>query len=195
MVEKHRWDLSFTVGDWVYVHLRPYRQTSLAPSYSKLGKRFYGPFEVIEHIGPVAYKLLLPESSRIHLVFHISLLKLHRGPLPVTPATLPAASTDNHPLPTPLHVLDWKLDHSVSPPVTQVLVQWEGLAPEESTWEHWDELRRIHNLEDKVAFGDGCVHSNARLDDDQKMGNRALASSSNRPRRVIRKPTYLQEYV
>lgn len=52
--DKHRRDLSFAVGDWVYVRLRPYRQTSLAPSYNKLGKRFYRPFEVIECIGSVA---------------------------------------------------------------------------------------------------------------------------------------------
>jgi len=57
--DKHRRDLAFQVGDWVYVRLRPFRQTSVAPSYSKLAKRFYGPFEVVERVGPVAYRLWL----------------------------------------------------------------------------------------------------------------------------------------
>lgn len=115
--DKHRRDLAFQVGDWVYVRLRPFRQTSVAPSYSKLAKRFYGPFEVVERIEPVAYRLSLPASLRIHLVFHVSLLKLHKGSLPSTPMTLPATSTDNHPLVAPLAILDWRLDHAVSPPV------------------------------------------------------------------------------
>ena len=42
--DKHRREVSFVVGDWVYVRLRPYRQTLLASTYTKLAKRFYGPF-------------------------------------------------------------------------------------------------------------------------------------------------------
>ena len=194
------------------MRLRPYRQTSLAPAYHKLAKRFYGPFPVLERIGPVAYKLLLPPSSRIHPTFHVSLLKPHKGPPPATPATLPAASWDNHPLLVPLHILDWKLDPSTSPPSKHVLVQWEGLALEESTWERWDDLRLAHNLEDKVVFGDGGIDSIHRIADiqitenniadsniaDSNIANSNIAdsnSSNDRPRRVIRKPTYLQDYV
>ena len=94
--DKHHHDVSFAVGDWVYVRLRPYRKTSLAPTYTKLTKRFYGPFQVLERIEPVAYKLQLPVSSRIHPVFHISLLKLHQEPLPPSPAELSRANFNNH---------------------------------------------------------------------------------------------------
>ena len=190
--DKHRRDLSFAVSDWVYVRLRPYRPTSLAPAYNKLAKRYYRPFELLERIGPVAYKLLLPASLRIHPVFHVSLLKLHKGPLPLTPASLLVASMDNHPLVAPIHLLDWRLDHSVSPPITQVLVQWEDQAPEDSTWERWDELRVTHNLEDKVAFGAGSVDTNIE-GYHKETGDNAVTSS--RPRRAIVKPTYLQDYV
>lgn len=45
--DSKRRDVSFKVGDWVYVKLRPYRQSSVSgATYHKLSKRFYGPFQV-----------------------------------------------------------------------------------------------------------------------------------------------------
>ena len=44
----------------------------------KLRKRFVGPFYVIRSIGPVAYELELPQTWRIHPVFHTSLLRPFR---------------------------------------------------------------------------------------------------------------------
>jgi len=88
----HRRVVSYKVGEWVYVKLRPYWQLSVSDSqYQKLGKRYYGPFEIVEAIGPVAYRLDLPDSAKIHPVFHCSLLKPHRGPLP-PPQELPPIS-------------------------------------------------------------------------------------------------------
>lgn len=52
----NRRDVSYAVGDWVYVKLRPYRQVSLfGAKYHKLGKRYYGPYKITEAIGPVAF--------------------------------------------------------------------------------------------------------------------------------------------
>ena len=76
----HRRDFEFSVGDLVLLCLQPYRQSTASARHShKLSKRFYGPFPILARIGQVAYRLGLPESSRIHPVFHISVLKPFRG--------------------------------------------------------------------------------------------------------------------
>jgi len=85
--------VSFAIGDFVYLKLYPYRMKSLGIRVNhKLGARFYGPFEVLERIGKVAYKLKLLESAKIHPVFHVSLLKKS-----IDPSMLP------QPLPTELN--------------------------------------------------------------------------------------------
>ena len=46
----------------------------------KLSPRFIGPYEVIEKVGPVAYRLALPsELEKIHNVFHVSMLRRYRS--------------------------------------------------------------------------------------------------------------------
>lgn len=80
-VKQH--DLKLEVGSWVYVKLQPYRQISVSGSiYHKLSKRFYVPFKVLEKVDPVAYRIELPSNSKIHDVFHCSMLKPHEGIVP-----------------------------------------------------------------------------------------------------------------
>ena len=64
----------------MYLKLHPYRMQSLATrTNQKLAAPFYGPFEVLERIGVMAYKSQLPKTSKTHPVFHVSLLKRSVG--------------------------------------------------------------------------------------------------------------------
>lgn len=50
-------DRQFVVGDWAYLKLQPYRKTSVAlHKNSKLYAEYYGPFQVIDKVGAIAYK-------------------------------------------------------------------------------------------------------------------------------------------
>nr|KYP69027.1 hypothetical protein KK1_022677 [Cajanus cajan] len=64
----------------IFVKLQPYRQSTLhSHGHQKLGLRYFGPFLMVERAGLVAYRLLLSPTARIHLVFHVSLLKKCMG--------------------------------------------------------------------------------------------------------------------
>jgi hypothetical protein len=59
-------DRSFQVGDSVYLKLQPYVQTSIAwCSNQKLSYKYFDPYKILQRVGVVAYKLDLPQGSKI----------------------------------------------------------------------------------------------------------------------------------
>ncbi|XP_071714507.1 uncharacterized protein [Rutidosis leptorrhynchoides] len=71
-----RKSLEFQVGDKVMLKVSPWKGVIRFGKRGKLSPRYVGPFEIIERIGPVAYRLKLPqELSGIHDAFHVSNLK------------------------------------------------------------------------------------------------------------------------
>ena len=65
----------FQVGDHVFVRIQPRRSTLQWSGCAKLAPRYFGPFQILAKVGPVAYQLALPSHIRIHNVFHVSVLK------------------------------------------------------------------------------------------------------------------------
>jgi transposase InsO family protein len=71
-----RRELSFEVGDFVYLKVSPMRGLRRFKVRGKLAPRFIGPFKILEKRGEVAYQLELPpQLSGVHDVFHVSQLK------------------------------------------------------------------------------------------------------------------------
>ena len=71
-----RQPLEFKVGDHVFLKVMAKRRVVRFGKRGKLSPRFIGPFEILERIGTVAYRLALPPSmSGFHEVFHVSMLR------------------------------------------------------------------------------------------------------------------------
>ena len=68
--------MSFSPGDLVFLKVSPIKGVMRFGKKGKLAQRYTGPFEIQSRVGEVAYSLVLPpELSRIHPVFHISMLR------------------------------------------------------------------------------------------------------------------------
>ena len=84
-VDMHHRELVFNEHDWVLLRFEKARlkrwkgKESLFP---KLSMRYYGPFQILEKISDVAYRLKLPENWMIHNAFHVSLLRPFVGEVP-----------------------------------------------------------------------------------------------------------------
>ncbi|KAM0056098.1 putative chromatin remodeling & transcriptional activation CHROMO-DOMAIN family [Helianthus debilis subsp. tardiflorus] len=178
LANEHRLDKEFKVGDMVFLRLRDYRQHSVQfRAAKKLSKRFYGPFKIIERVGAVAYRLQLPPGSKIHPVFHVSLLREAFGnpehiPLPIDPEQ--ASSTVQ-----PSHVLDYRWVNGK----LQILMAWAGQDVAEATWEWHADIRSRYpdfQLEDELSFKGGAVDT-----------TQPINGPSNRPKREYRRPARL----
>jgi hypothetical protein len=74
--DHRRRELSFDVGDFVYLKVSPMRGLHHFKVRGKLTPRFIGPFKILEKRGEVAYQLgLPPQLSNVHDAFHVSQFK------------------------------------------------------------------------------------------------------------------------
>jgi Reverse transcriptase (RNA-dependent DNA polymerase)/RNase H-like domain found in reverse transcriptase/Integrase zinc binding domain/Retroviral aspartyl protease len=153
--DKKRKEHEFQQGDLVLLKLQPFRQLSLRHHSShKLGLRFYGSYKVLERLGPVAYRLELPATSRIHPVFHCSLLKPYKGSTTPVIHSLPTSNSANKPAHVPIAILQHRTILRGNNQVPQVLIQWSDLALEDASWEDTDALDSSR-LADKSPFQGG----------------------------------------
>ena len=141
-----RRDLEFEVGDHVFLKVSPMKSVMRFGRKGKLSPRFVGPFEILERVGTLAYKVALPPSlSKVHNVFHVSTLRkyiydpshvVELEPIQIfedlTYEEVPVQIVD---------VMDKVLRHAV---VKLVKVQWSNHSIREATWELEEEMREKH---------------------------------------------------
>jgi hypothetical protein len=139
-----RQDHHFKIGDNVWL-LRNEIST-LRPS-QKLDHRKLGPFSIIEKINEVTFRLQLPDTMKIHNVFHVSRLEYHQQ------STIPNREI---PPPPPIHIQDmeeWEveniLDAKFFGKTLKFLVKWRGYPTNENTWEPEDHLVNSQLLVDE----------------------------------------------
>ncbi|GMI65156.1 hypothetical protein HRI_000184900 [Hibiscus trionum] len=110
----------------------------------KLSPRFIGPYEVVERIGPVAYRLRLPtELEKIHDVFHVSMLQKYRSdPSHVIQMEEIELNPDLLYDEEPVEILatDKKVLRGRSIELVKVL--WRHRGVEEATWERKEDMER-----------------------------------------------------
>jgi hypothetical protein len=159
--DKKRCDRSFEIGEWVFVKLRAHRQQSVVSRINaKLAARYYGPYPVVERIGAVAYKVKLPAGSRVHPVFHVSLLKKAVGSYQEEETLPDGLDGEGGLLYEPETVLAHRMVQEHGEEVSQVLVKWKGQSAEEATWEDTIVMQSQYpklDLEDKVEIPGGSI--------------------------------------
>ena len=135
--DKRRRPLEFEVGAHVWLRVSPTRGVRRFGVKGKLSPRYIGPFEILERVGEVAYKLALPPAlDGVHSVFHVSQLrqyvpdpshKLNYEELEVEP--------DHTIREQPIAILDRRMKKLRNKEIPLVLIQWSRRGVEEATWE------------------------------------------------------------
>ena len=132
-----RKDIEYEVGDKVFLKVSPWKKILRFGRKGKLSPRFIGPYEVLERIGPVAYRLALPlELAKLHDVFHVSMLRRYRSDpshiLPVPDIQVQEDFTFDE---EPKAILDREIRQLRNKQVPLVKVLWQHHGMDEATWE------------------------------------------------------------
>ena len=138
-----RRDIEYNVGDKVFLKISPWKGVVRFGKRGKLSPRFIGPYEILERIGPVAYRLALPpELSQIHDVFHVSMLRRYRSDpshiLQKQPIELREDLTYEE---EPVEIIAREEKVLRSKIIPLVKVRWSNHFNKETTWEKEKNMR------------------------------------------------------
>ncbi|KAL1548677.1 hypothetical protein AAHA92_16881 [Salvia divinorum] len=138
-----RTDLWFNAGDKVFLKVSPSKGITRFGVKGKLKPHYVGPYEILENVGPVAYKLALPPSfGNVHNVFHVSQLRKYVfDPKHVIHQEKMILNPDLSYEEKPEAILDRKLQELRNKAIASVKVLWKHHGYEEATWELEDKMK------------------------------------------------------
>ncbi|GJS75532.1 putative reverse transcriptase domain-containing protein [Tanacetum coccineum] len=141
--DKRRKPLEFQVGDRVLLKVSPWKGVVRFGKKGKLAPRYVGPFEIVERVGPVAYRLKLPqELSCVHDTFHVSNLKKCLAE-PDVQVPLDEIEIDENLrfVEEPIEIVERDVKKLKRRRIPLVKVRWNSRQGAEYTWEHEDQFR------------------------------------------------------
>ncbi|GJY42979.1 hypothetical protein Tco_0431192 [Tanacetum coccineum] len=134
--------LEFQVGDRFMLKVSPRKGVIRFGKRGKFNPRYIGPFKILERIGPVAYKLELPEElSNVHSIFHLSNLKkcLSDESLVIPMKELRLDDKLNF-VEEPVEIMDREVKQLKQIRIPIVKVRWNSKRGPEFTWEREDQI-------------------------------------------------------
>eukprot|EP00253_Pinus_taeda_P032926 PITA_32926 len=144
-VDRKRRFKEFQVGDHVFARIQTRRSALQWSGCAKLAPRYFGPFQILARVGPVAYQLALPSHIKIHNVFHVSILKQYvYDPKHVIQWQGIRVEPEGEVLVEPLTILDRREVQLRKWAIIQAKVQWQHYGPEEATWEDEELLEKAY---------------------------------------------------
>ena len=138
-----RRDIEYEVGDKVFLKVSPWRKILRFGKKIKLSLRFIEPYEILERIRPIAYRLaLLPELAKLLNMFHVSMLRKYRfDELHIIPVQDIQVQLDFTFDEEPKAILDREVKQLRNKQVPLVKVLWQHHGMEEATWEPESTMR------------------------------------------------------
>ncbi|KAJ8749236.1 hypothetical protein K2173_018713 [Erythroxylum novogranatense] len=159
--DAHRKEMEYEIGDKVFLKTSPWKGFMRFGKKGKLSPRYVGPYEILERIGSLAYRLALPpELSQIHDVFYVSMLRRYRSdPSHIIQTIEVQLSDDLNYEEIPVELLDTKKKVLRNKTIQLGKVLWRNHSAKEATWEPLEAMKEKYphlfnepgkNFEDEI---------------------------------------------
>ncbi|KAK6150907.1 hypothetical protein DH2020_015839 [Rehmannia glutinosa] len=136
--------MEYKVGGKVFLRVSPQKGILRFGKKGKLSPRYIGPYEILEKVGPLAYRLALPpELSQIHNVFHVSMLHRYRSDPSHVHRNEPIEIAENLSYTEePIRIIDQQIRQLRNREIPMVKVVWRHHnRDEDATWEMEEDMR------------------------------------------------------
>ncbi|XP_073033774.1 uncharacterized protein [Primulina eburnea] len=134
------------MGDYVFVKIAPMKGVMRYRKRGKLIPILIGPFEILDRVGTLAYRMALPTNqTRVHNLFHVFMLRKYMAnPSHVLNFELLQISLNLSYEERPIQILDRQERRLRNKDIKLVKVKWSNHSDEEDTWETEAEMRGRH---------------------------------------------------